>query len=925
MRSKQAKVFSLILATAISSTFTAVPYQAKAMTDKNGIIYVTKKDVKNGEVVISNKTAKSIIIKRNVKKATIRLKRVKLSNGLIVEKGNYVLKTSKSTVKSLKISEKGTNLKLDKSADLNKRNFVLKVAKNAAGTLDISEFGKKITAELGKNSDVNIKVGNNDKASVIVKKASVTSKLGITEAGEGASISKIRVESPVKLTVKVNTAILETAKKADKAVINIENKVAEVKNEAGSAILDNEAKRRQEEKVREEKEKAEREKADKEREERAKEEKAKQQSSGSSGSGSSGGGSYTPSVPEKKATAITLVKEGGELDTDNKKIKIKVNYTPADATNKNIEWSIKEGADKVKILSSNAMEAEIQALDNGNYKIEAIVKGSTVKAEIDGAVSAQKVGLAEGSVGMAADKKITGLTPSGIYVLQESEDYYSVVADGTTSGKYTTLNEASLYSKKLTGTELKALYNAKTYKVHEIAKEGLFEKQIDTYLKYTADSINKDNYSDIKEIGNKLVQDIDAKIAENMDPAKAAEKAKWEDKKTKVTTKKAVLEAAIDVIEGNATATKAAITTEYNKINMGKPAAEIAKAAVGIIEERRKELSEKDFKSAIADMDIYNAIKADVNKLNLLIKTNLLVGSNGEATFGQAQNVEFKYKIIHTHTSMGAVVPNTTKVEGTVEPNKQSFSVLKELRKAGLGWYKISVYKEFTKIGDFTVAETYAPVKVELLEKMWGKADNKPPISLYDGTTFTHKAGTHDTIRLVKKAGKWVLEWDEVDNATSYDVMAGFNLSVQEGVLGSCNLTSTEDNYANVENEFDTEPLKSLGNEVYQNEKTGDKLRTMVAVGLTSRTMELDKLMPIKGGGVGENFWKENKDDIIVVDIWIIPRNRNGLYVSNMKEYLSPQMKEEFKRNKFYIEGEPQNKFTVKDFYEKFYGKPFPY
>ena len=38
MRSKQAKVFSLILATAITSTFTALPYTTKAMTEKNGVI-----------------------------------------------------------------------------------------------------------------------------------------------------------------------------------------------------------------------------------------------------------------------------------------------------------------------------------------------------------------------------------------------------------------------------------------------------------------------------------------------------------------------------------------------------------------------------------------------------------------------------------------------------------------------------------------------------------------------------------------------------------------------------------------------------------------------------------------------------------------------------------------------------------------------
>ena len=110
MRSKQAKVFGLILATAITSTFTALPYTTKAMTEKNGVIYVTNKDVKNGKVVISNKTAKSVVIKKSAGKAIIKLKGVKLSGELKIEKGDYILKTSRTKIKSLKISGKDTNL-----------------------------------------------------------------------------------------------------------------------------------------------------------------------------------------------------------------------------------------------------------------------------------------------------------------------------------------------------------------------------------------------------------------------------------------------------------------------------------------------------------------------------------------------------------------------------------------------------------------------------------------------------------------------------------------------------------------------------------------------------------------------------------------------------------------------------------------------
>ena len=389
MRSKQAKVFGLILATAITSTFTALPYTTKAMTEKNGVIYVTNKDVKNGKVVISNKTAKSIVIKKSAGKAIIKLKGVKLSGELKIEKGDYILKTSRTKIKSLKISGKDTNIKFDKSSDLNKKSFVLKIAKNTTGSIDLSEFGKKVTAELGKNSDINIKVGNNDKASIVVKKSSTTSKLELTGANEDASISKIRVESPIKLTVKVNALTLETAKKADKAEITIENKVSEVKNEAGALVFDKEAERQKAEKEKEYKEREEKAKEDKAKEEKLKEDKAKEAAkTGNTGGGYSGGGSSNPSIPEKKTERITLTKDGN-ITVDGGKTKVKVKYNPVDATDKNLEWTIKEGVGIAKIISSNSNEAEIEALADGNCKIEARIKGSNVKAEEEITISGQ--------------------------------------------------------------------------------------------------------------------------------------------------------------------------------------------------------------------------------------------------------------------------------------------------------------------------------------------------------------------------------------------------------------------------------------------------------------------------------------------------------------------------------------------------------
>ena len=399
MRSKQAKICSLILATAITSTFSTLPYTAKAMTEKKGVIYVTKKDVKNGKVVISKKTAKSIVIKKSVGKATIQLKNVKLSSELAFEKGNYVLKSSKSSVKTLKITGTDTKIKLNKESDFNNKNLVLKVAKNTMAKVDLSEYGKKITAELGKATDIALTMGNS-KASVVVKKADITSKLNIKGKGEDASISKIRVESPVSLTVNINAETLETSKKANTAVIDIEKKVGDIKNEAGSSIQDKETERIKAEQEKLEKEKAEKEKADKEKaaKEKAEKEKAEKEKSkettptgntggGYYGGGSAGGGSFTPSKPEKKTTKITL--KTSDITTDGGKTKITVTYEPSDATDKNLVWTIKEGIGIAKIISSNSNEAEIEALANGKCTIEAKVSGSNVKAETEITINGQ--------------------------------------------------------------------------------------------------------------------------------------------------------------------------------------------------------------------------------------------------------------------------------------------------------------------------------------------------------------------------------------------------------------------------------------------------------------------------------------------------------------------------------------------------------
>ncbi|MGP1402668.1 MAG: hypothetical protein ACTTKY_00800 [Catonella sp.] len=833
MRSKQAKVFGLILATAITSTFTALPYTTKAMTEKNGVIYVTNKDVKNGKVVISNKTAKSIVIKKSAGKAIIKLKGVKLSGELKIEKGDYILKTSRTKIKSLKISGKDTNIKFDKSSDLNKKSFVLKIAKNTTGSIDLSEFGKKVTAELGKNSDINMKLGNNDKATVVVKKASISSKLGLIGKDESSSISKIRVESPLTLTVKVNTSTLETTKNAAKADITLENKVSEIKNNAGSVIADKEADRQKEEKIKEEKEKAEREKADKDREEKARQEKANEEKNKqSSGNGGAiGGGSYTPGtpgVPEIKATDITLTAEDNkDIDTDGGTATIKITYTPANATNKQIEWSIIEGSDKVNFINTDNNKAVVQALGDGDYKVQAKVKGSTIVKEISGTVSKQA-------------------------------------------------------SKAL-------------------------ENRIKVYLTYTVNKLNKDNYEDVPNMSEKLTKEIEKKVS-----AGGSDKVKWESYKTKVEAKITELAERIKELKDAENTALQAIETAYNNISAGnnfEPST--AKEAVETIEEKRKDISEKAFNKKITDKTRYNEIKAEVEDYKKIVTgNNPVIGDDGVALFN-ALPVSAKYELVKTGAS-----GNIKSKE--LNAGDSQINLLKQMRNGGVGKYTVRLFKDFKYLKDVEMGKS-AEKEVKLL-----KNESLGAVTYtYNDTDFI-KTGD-GRAELVLNNGKPMLKWKPIDNATSYDVVAYISMPNGDKTLGAGMLKSTSagDNYDNIENESEFEQF-AVEDHISQKGNINNK-RRMCAVGLTNTEMELDKLVPDmeyfkREKNNSRSAWQEVQKIGTAIDIYIIPRNLNSLYVSNMSNVLGDASSHASKS--VFITGD---KFTFKVFYEKFYGKQFPY
>ncbi|WP_313894255.1 hypothetical protein [Psychrobacillus sp.] len=96
-------------------------------------------------------------------------------------------------------------------------------------------------------------------------------------------------------------------------------------------------------------------------------------------------------------------------------------------------------------------------------------------------VATPSVKLELGSLGMAGDKRITGLTATTKYVVTEGTKFYGVLANGTLSAGQTIKEEAEKLAKVLIGTEITNLTNGTSYKV-EVAANTIAEQFSDPNL-----------------------------------------------------------------------------------------------------------------------------------------------------------------------------------------------------------------------------------------------------------------------------------------------------------------------------------------------------------------------------------------------------------------------------------------------------------
>ena len=754
MKNKKLKVCSLIIMTAVCSTLSGVPHKTEAALTKNGIVYVTKSDVKNGKVVIKDKKVKSIVVKSEVKKATIELNNVKLSDGLSFEKGSFILKTKKTNVKSLKISGKNTKIKLDKASDLNNKKLTLTIAKNTTGNLDLASFGKNLNVNLGKNTDFKLAIGKKESAKIIVKKAYESSVLEIAGKGEGSKVSKITVECPVALVVNVRTGLLETKKSAEKGSVTLLSSVEKVENKGNLEIKDTLP---LEDSAKNEDKKEESVKNNKTEENKKTEDNSNANlggggASGGGGGASNGGGGASnggggasgggSSSTQKPATGIEFVTTDFNIKENTGEITVQVKYLPEGSIGK-IEWDIKgkvggktntpnvagivSSTDKGTIESIKSGETiKIRALNNGTYKVSAKLEGKPATyISKEGQVEGQKVKLAAGTPAnyKAGDGKITGVEVGNQYILISDNKYYGVAADGVASSGYTERELALNQTANLTVTEITGLDNSKTYTVEKIdvAKEA--EKRLlaayEAYMKdseYNPENITFAKYDKYKELidkGSKLLEDLDKKVK-----SANSDQAKWKEKFDLVSKRAEAVKNKIE--ENNNLVVK--VEQEIKKVfvdiekagssnYLERPDGNIAKDTIEKIDNELNKVEGIVINRFLKpeQIEIYNGVKEEVTVYNKLVEGALSFDAATKILTLPKQKVDVMYEIKKYAGGVEWRVMGT----GVISAGTEKFPMKTLLDSYGKGSYEIRVFKNFNYIKNKFI-DTNIGVKVDI-------------------------------------------------------------------------------------------------------------------------------------------------------------------------------------------------------------------
>lgn len=618
--------------------------------------------------------------------------------------------STKSEVGSISIAEKNTKLTLSQKSDLNKKNLTIKAEDSGQGNLYFPGYEKKLTLDLGKKSDVKITIGTQNKAEMVVKEADATAKLSVVGKDSDAAIKKIVLNKPVSLSVDANTELLQIKEGAKKAVVTINNKVEKIQNKFNATIEDNTEKDKAEEET--------------EKEEDAKKEESKELSApenggaASGGGSSSGGGSNTGGGSSDSGSSSIAVESlqlngNANISTDDGLAEISVQYSPANASSREVEWRVISGGEQAKIISSDNNKAVVQALDNGQYTLRAAVRNNpAVFAEISGKTENQKVSLAKGSMGTAGDGEISGLASGYGYILAGEGEYFSVASTGLFLAACQTEEEAIGRVGLLTGNSILKVDNAKVFRVIQIDSERLLRKQYEIYMAIEEKDLSISNFIEIGNMARDLGEAVEKK---EMESADGAEKNQWKNMSKKIEEKENSLRKKYDELAAESMKVKAELEVIYDRIKEDIEPGE-AKEILALIDAKKEELllSETWIEEYIDDdkEEQYQILKKDLEDFeeisNYHIKVEL--DEKGIASIEpvvQGLVVDLIKK--GNEADQNEVVTSKSLTEGTSQ-----VSMLQEMRNSGVGNYFVRVRKEqkvFVLLKDFEVASNVQEVK----------------------------------------------------------------------------------------------------------------------------------------------------------------------------------------------------------------------
>ncbi len=603
-------------------------------------------------------------------------------------------------------------------------------------------------------------------------------------------------------------------------------------------------------------------------------ESPKKPSTGSNKGGGTGGSSGGGSHSSAKAKAIEIVGER-TFSEDNQIQQFTIQYTPHNASNKKVNWYLSN--DNLKIIEKTDSSIRLQAVENGEYELIATLDSdASVTHKITGQIKNQVVGLtSDSNIGTAGDKSITGLNKDQIYVLKVDSKYLSINAEGKIVGTYDSKEKAVVNSQSLNTTAITGLDNAKEYELFQFSAydDEVLQAKIAKFLAYTKDDINEKNVDMIQILHLEVHDGADQKVNSIQD--QVAKKI-WEEKLEQIKNKYEELKPVINQKQEALDRIIEAIKENINKIQEGM-SPENARKIVSDIDGLVEKISVNKYQKIEPDLrKKFTNLKAELEQYEKMKDTTVTLNDDGTVTIAP-----LKTKVnMDLVTEQGDLI----KQYADLNPSSNIPSVLKDMRNAGVGNYQIKVTLPDT---------TYLKVEYVSELKEVKKIENTLGILFLRGSNFNEdpdKSTENSQAKVRFHKEKGTIEWDAVENATSYDVFADFTLETNEPTVGGVYIMPEKGNhneFGNIENEYQTTSLISIGNgqafRLDAEKGQVNRSRVAVATGLTERKLNLNTLAHVEGDAFShENFLKDIERDKIhcFVKIFIVPRNINSLYIS---------------------------------------------